>query len=76
MGRKHLKDFAAEHGQTKAAALLGMAQGSLNKALRLGRDVYVTEHADGTYTAEEIRPFPSQHRPATSQIIHPLAHRQ
>lgn len=73
MGRKHLKDFAAEHGQTKAADLLGMAQGSLNKALRLGRAVYVTEHADGTYTAEEIRPFPSQHRPATKRIIHPIA---
>lgn len=62
MGRKPLKEFAASHGQTKAAELLGMAQGSLNKALRVGRNIYVIENADGTFSAEEIRPFPSQRR--------------
>lgn len=58
MGRTPLKDFARARGQTKAAELLGMTQGSLNKALRMGRDVYVTEHPDGTFSAEEKRPFP------------------
>ncbi|MGF6595172.1 Cro/CI family transcriptional regulator [Pseudomonas sp. 2835] len=76
MNRIHIKEFAAKHGQTEAAVLLGMTQGALSKAIRVGRDVYVTEHEDGTCTAEEVRPFPSQHRPGTNQIIHPLAHRQ
>lgn len=55
-----LKDFADDKGQTKAAQLLGLTQGALNKAIRVGRDIYVTEHGDGTYTAEEIKPFPAQ----------------
>ncbi|RQE92350.1 hypothetical protein IPC288_32000 [Pseudomonas aeruginosa] len=50
---------SAPTGQTKAAALLGLTQGALNKALRVGRDIYVTENADGTYSAEEVKAFPS-----------------
>lgn len=60
MNRVHIKEFATKLGQTEAAILLGMTQGGLSKAIRVGRDVYVTEHPDGTYTAEEVRPFPSQ----------------
>ncbi|AWT33958.1 TPA: hypothetical protein NIE30_005864 [Pseudomonas aeruginosa] len=60
MHRIPLKEFSAQKGQTKAAALLGLTQGALNKALRVGREIYVTEHDDGTFTAEELRPFPSQ----------------
>lgn len=60
MSRITLQEFAREHGQTKAATLLGLTQGSLNKALRVGRDVYVTKHEDGHFSAEELRPFPSQ----------------
>jgi hypothetical protein len=60
MSRKTLQEFAREHGQTKAATLLGLTQGSLNKALRVGRDVYVTEAPNGSFVAEEVRPFPSQ----------------
>ncbi|MGS0941068.1 Cro/CI family transcriptional regulator [Pseudomonas luteola] len=37
-----------------------MTQGALSKALRLGRDIFVIEHKDGTFTGEEIRRFPSQ----------------
>lgn len=76
MNRIHIKEFVAEHGQTEAAVLLGMTQGALSKAIRVGRDVYVTKHEDGTYTAEEVRPFPSQHRPATNPIINSLTNRQ
>lgn len=43
----------------KVLALLGLTQGALNKALRVGRDIYVTENADGTYSAEEVKAFPS-----------------
>lgn len=60
MRRITLSQFTTEKGQTKAASLLGMTQGALNKALRVGRDIYVTEHDDGTLSAEELRPFPSQ----------------
>jgi hypothetical protein len=60
MSRIPLQEFAREYGQTKAATLLGLTQGSLNKALRVGRDVYVTKHEDGSFSAEELRPFPSQ----------------
>ncbi|MEB0078043.1 Cro/CI family transcriptional regulator [Pseudomonas sp. CCI3.2] len=60
MRRITLTEFAAEKGQTISASLLGMSQGALNKALRVGRDIYVTEHADGSFAAEETRPFPCQ----------------
>ncbi|MGX4726132.1 Cro/CI family transcriptional regulator [Pseudomonas corrugata] len=60
MSRIPLSQFAEKNGQTKAALLLGMTQGALNKALRVGRDVYVISHENGTYTAEELRPFPVQ----------------
>ncbi len=55
-----LSQFATEKGQTKAGNLLGITQSSINKALQAGREVFVTEHADGSYTAEELRPFPVQ----------------
>lgn len=60
MRRIPLNEFATEKGQVQAATVLGMSQGALSKALRVGRSVYVTEHDDGTFTAEEVRPFPSQ----------------
>lgn len=61
MRRIPLTDFIREKkGQVAAAEVLGMSQGALSKALRVGRAVYVTEHDDGTFTAEEVRPFPSQ----------------
>jgi hypothetical protein len=60
MSRIPLCQFAEKNGQTKTAILLGMTQGALNKALRVGRDVYVIAHENGTYTAEELRPFPVQ----------------
>jgi len=60
MCRITLKQFAMEKGQARAAALLRMSQGALNKALRVGRDIFVTELEDGSFVAEEVRPFPSQ----------------
>lgn len=63
MRRITLNEFAIEKGQIEAAALLGLRQSSVSKALRVGRDIYVTEHDDGTYSAEEVKPFPSQSQP-------------
>ncbi|ANI14454.1 hypothetical protein A9C11_10870 [Pseudomonas citronellolis] len=60
MRRIPLSEFAKEHGHTKAAQLLGCTQGAVSKAIRLGRDVYVSALEDGSFSAEELRPFPSQ----------------
>lgn len=60
MRRIPLSEFAKEHGHTRAAQMLGCTQGGLSKAIRVGRVVYVTVDEDGTVTAQEQRPFPSQ----------------
>ena len=68
-----LSQFATEKGQTKAGNLLGMTQSSVNKALQAGRDVFVTEHADGSFTAEELRPFPVQSAKRSRRRMLPLS---
>ena len=73
MSRKSLDEFARARGQTNAANLLGMSQGSLNKALQAGRDVFVTEHADGSFTAEELRPFPVQSAKRSRRRMLPIS---
>ena len=60
MRRIPLSDFAKEYGHTKAAQMLGCTQGALSKAIRVGRDVVVTCNDDGSLSALEQRPFPSQ----------------
>lgn len=60
MRRITLTEFAKEHGHTKAAQMLGCTQGALSKAIRVGRDVFVTLEEDGSLSAQEQRPFPSQ----------------
>lgn len=60
MRRITLNEFATEKGQTTAASLLGLSQGALNKALRVGREIYVVCHDDGSFEAHELKPFPSQ----------------
>lgn len=64
MQRIHIAQFARDKGQAKAARALRVTQGALSKAIRLGREIYVTCHDDGTFTAEELRPFPSQQKTA------------
>ncbi len=60
MQRTPLKEFVAQVGQIKAAAALRMSQGGISKALRADREVYVTELADGSFEAQELKPFPAQ----------------
>lgn len=72
MRRITLIQFATEKGQTKAGTLLGMTQSSINKALQAGRDVFVTQLADGSYTAEEVRPFPVQSAKRTRRRMLPI----
>ncbi|CAH0235875.1 hypothetical protein SRABI130_02864 [Pseudomonas sp. Bi130] len=61
MQRTPLKEFVAKVGQIKAAAALRMSQGGISKALRADREVYVTERADGSFEAQELKPFPAHH---------------
>lgn len=60
MSSIQLKDFARERGQPEAAMLLGVTQGALSKAIRVGRNISVFPKPDGTFSAEEVRPFPSR----------------
>jgi hypothetical protein len=60
MKRSELADFSAENGQVATAKKLNLTQGALSKAIRTGRKVFVIEHEDGSLSAEEVKPFPSQ----------------
>lgn len=57
-----LEQFASDKGQATAAQLLGMTQGALSKAIRLRRNITVTQNPDGSFTGTEVRAFPSQAR--------------
>lgn len=59
MNQITLKSFVDQFGQTGAATRLGVTQGAVRKALLYGREIYVTENDDGTFSANEIKPFPS-----------------
>lgn len=60
MRRIPLHEFVSEKGQAQAAVVLGLSQGGLSKAIRLGRRIFVNCHEGGAFSAEEVRPFPSQ----------------
>jgi hypothetical protein len=60
MQRTPLKEFVTKVGQIKAASALGLTQGGISKAIRADRVVYVIELEDGSFKAEEIKPFPGQ----------------
>jgi predicted transcriptional regulator len=64
MKKTPLPELVERIGQTAVAKALGVSSPAISKALRNERDIQVIEHDDGTYTAEEIRPFPSQNNAA------------
>lgn len=85
MSSIQLKEFARERGQPEAAMLLGVTQGALSKAIRVGRNISVIPNPDGSYSAEETRPFPSrtdsvgrpESSPTLNETVRPnLANRQ
>jgi len=57
VARIPLAEFAKGR-QHIAARELGVQQAAISKALRVGREIFVIRHADGTVTATEVRPFP------------------
>lgn len=60
MKKTPLPELVEKIGQAAVAKALGVSSPAISKALRAERDIQVLEHEDGTYTAEEVRPFPSQ----------------
>lgn len=61
MKRIPLAEYAAKrHAGT--AEKLGMSQGSLSKAIREGRSIFVIISDDGKLSALEEKPFPGQRR--------------
>ncbi|MCW2477720.1 Cro/CI family transcriptional regulator [Candidatus Symbiopectobacterium sp. NZEC135] len=60
--RIKLKDYALKFGQTKTANDLGVYQSAIFKAISSQRDITVIVNEDGTISAEELKPFPSNRR--------------
>lgn len=56
--RLPLAEFARGR-QHEAARDLGVQQAAISKEIRVGRAVFVTRMADGSYSAIEEKPFPS-----------------
>lgn len=56
-----LEDYVEtlERGHTEAAEKLGVTQGAISTALRIGRTIFVIVDDEGRVTAEELRTFPS-----------------
>ncbi|MFF3704485.1 MULTISPECIES: Cro/CI family transcriptional regulator [Pseudomonas] len=61
MQRIPLAEYAAKR-HAKTAEKLGMSQGSLSKAIRQGRSIFVIVTPDGAVRAVEEKPFPGQRR--------------
>ncbi|MFQ6558203.1 Cro/CI family transcriptional regulator [Pseudomonas sp. Lb2C1-1] len=61
MQRIPLAEYAAKR-HARTAEKLGMSQGSLSKAIREGRSIFVIVRDDGNLFAFEEKPFPGQKR--------------
>ena len=61
MQRIPLAEYAAKR-HARTAEKLGMSQGSLSKAIREGRSIFVIVSDDGALSALEEKPFPGQRR--------------
>ncbi|MDF3197575.1 Cro/CI family transcriptional regulator [Pseudomonas sp. 1912-s] len=61
MQRIPLAEYAVKR-HARTAEKLGMSQGSLSKAIREGRSIFVIVSSDGRLSAIEEKPFPGQRR--------------
>ena len=60
MKETSLDEFVADKGQSEAARLLNVTPPAIHKAISAKRQIRVLELADGSFQANELRPFPSQ----------------
>lgn len=68
MNQISLSELAAQIGQAAVAEALGVTPAAVHKAIRLGRQIIVSVHDDGSYTAQELRSFPSHKSLPTPQL--------
>lgn len=61
MQRIPLAEYASRR-HAQIARQLNMSQGSLSKAIREGRSIFVIEQGNGVICAVEEKPFPGQRR--------------
>lgn len=66
MNQIPFSELVAKIGQAAVADAFGISPAAIHKALRMGRQIFVTVHENGTYTAHELRPFPSSRAQSTS----------
>ncbi|WP_395599574.1 Cro/CI family transcriptional regulator [Pseudomonas sp. A1437] len=69
-----LSSFVQGRSQEEAAKSLGASQAAICKALKTGRIIFVTEEPSGSFTAIELKGFPSggsseKARPDAEQIV-------
>ncbi|KPY12090.1 Cro/CI family transcriptional regulator [Pseudomonas savastanoi pv. phaseolicola] len=64
-----LDKFVADKGQSEAARLLRVTAPAIHKALTAKRDIRVLELPDGSFRAQEQRPFPSNTSAAHSSSM-------
>jgi len=60
MNETSLDKFVTDKGQSEAARLLRVTAPAIHKALTAKRDIRVLQLPDGSFQAQELRPFPSQ----------------
>lgn len=60
MNQIPLAELVAEKGQVAAARLLGVSAAAISKAIKSGRNIQLTFHANGSCVAQELKPFPAQ----------------
>ena len=58
-----LGEYVRENGQAHTADVIGVHQTAISKAVRVGRQIFITRLPDGRVAAEEIRPFPTPKHP-------------
>ena len=68
MNQISLSELAAQIGQAAVAEAFGVTPAAVHKAIRLNRQIVVSVHEDGSYTAQELRPFPSHKVLPTPQL--------
>jgi len=66
MNQIQLPDLVAKIGQATVAEAFGITPAAVHKAVRSGRNIIVTVHEDGSYSAQELRPFP--HHKASTDV--------
>ncbi|SIQ83237.1 Cro/CI family transcriptional regulator [Pseudomonas flexibilis] len=64
MQKIQLSELVSTKGLAAVSRALGVSPPAIHKAISVNRNIFVTVRDDGTWVAEEVRPFPSQKKTA------------